>query len=76
MILAGGPKCETERQVVEFVHDGMANGAAGINLGRNVWQSPNPVAMAKALHAVIHKNASVKEACELFNQTKKEKARG
>lgn len=71
VILAGGPKCETEREVLEFVHDGMANGAAGINLGRNVWQSPNPVAMAKALHAVIHKNASVKEACELFSQTKK-----
>ncbi len=71
VILAGGPKCETERQVLEFVHDGLANGAAGINLGRNVWQSPNPVAMAKALHAVIHTNASVKEACELFNQTKK-----
>jgi hypothetical protein len=32
--------------------------------------------MAKALHAVIHKNASVNEACELFNQMKKEKARG
>ncbi len=59
VILAGGPKCETERQVLEFVHDGMANGAVGINLGRNVWQSPNPVAMAKALHAVIHKSASV-----------------
>ncbi|OGX39915.1 MAG: autoinducer 2 aldolase [Omnitrophica WOR_2 bacterium RIFCSPLOWO2_12_FULL_50_9] len=76
VILAGGPKCETEREVLEFVHDGMANGAAGINLGRNVWQSPNPVAMARALRAVIHKNASVNEACELFNQTKKEKARG
>ncbi len=76
VILAGGPKCETEREVLEFVHDGMVNGAAGINLGRNVWQSPNPVAMARALRAVIHKNASVNEACELFNQTKKEKARG
>jgi putative autoinducer-2 (AI-2) aldolase len=70
VVMAGGPKCETEKQVLEFVHDGIQNGAIGINLGRNVWQSPNPVAMARALHAIIHKNASVKEADELLNETK------
>jgi len=66
VIMAGGPKCETERQVIEFVHDGMQRGAAGINLGRNVWQSPHPVPMAKALKAVIHENASVDQAVEIF----------
>jgi 3-hydroxy-5-phosphonooxypentane-2,4-dione thiolase len=70
VIMAGGPKCETEREVFEFVHDGMQKGAVGINLGRNVWQSPYPVAMAKALRAVVHKNASVKEAVDIFNKTK------
>lgn len=71
VIIAGGPKCNTEKEVLEFVHDGMSKGAVGINLGRNVWQSPHPVAMAKALQAVIHQNASVKEAQEIFNETKK-----
>ena len=71
VIMAGGPKCETEKEVFEFVHDGMQKGAVGINLGRNVWQNPNPVAVAKALHAIIHKNASVKEAFDIFTQTKK-----
>jgi len=66
VVMAGGPKCETEREVLEFVHDGMSKGAVGINLGRNVWQSPNPVPIAKALHAIIHKQASVKEAAELL----------
>lgn len=70
VIMAGGPKCETERQVIEFVHDGMQRGAAGINLGRNVWQSPHPVPMAKALKAVIHENASVDQAVEIFNEAK------
>lgn len=70
VIMAGGPKCETERQVLEFVHDGMQKGAAGINLGRNVWQSPNPEPMAKALRAVIHCNATVDQAVEIFNETK------
>jgi putative autoinducer-2 (AI-2) aldolase len=71
VVIAGGPKCETEKEVFEFVHDGMQKGAIGVNLGRNVWQSPNPVAMAKALQAIIHKNANVKMAQEIFNEMKK-----
>lgn len=67
VIIAGGPKCNTELEVLEFVHDGMQNGAVGINLGRNVWQSPQPVAMAKALQAIIHKNVSVKEAKSIYD---------
>ncbi|MFZ5451919.1 MAG: 3-hydroxy-5-phosphonooxypentane-2,4-dione thiolase [Thermodesulfobacteriota bacterium] len=70
VIMAGGPKCETELEVLEFVHDGISKGAVGINLGRNVWQSPHPVAMAKALRAIIHDNASVKLAQEIYNETK------
>ncbi len=70
VIMAGGPKCETEKEVFEFVHDGMQKGAIGINLGRNVWQNPNPVAVAKALQAIIHTNASVKEAVEIFEAGK------
>ena len=66
VIMAGGPKCETEREVFEFVYDGMQKGAVGINLGRNVWQSPNPVPVAKALRAIVHKKATVKEAEEIF----------
>jgi len=70
VVMAGGPKCSTEREVLEFVYDGMQKGAVGINLGRNVWQNPHPVAMAKALQAVIHKKADVKEAYGIFTETK------
>ena len=66
VIMAGGPKCGNEDEVLEFVCDGMQNGAVGINLGRNIWQSPNPVAISKALRAVIHDNASIKQAKEIF----------
>ncbi len=71
VVMAGGPKCETELEVLEFVHDGMQRGAVGVNLGRNVWQNPQPVAMMRALHAIIHENASVKEAHKLFTSLKK-----
>ena len=70
VVMAGGPKCETDLEVLEFVADGMQNGAVGINLGRNVWQNPHPVAMAKALNAVVHENATAKQALEILNEVK------
>ena len=70
VVMAGGPKCETELEVMEFVYDGIRNGAIGLNLGRNVWQNPHPVAMMRALRAVIHENRTAKEAWELFNTLK------
>jgi putative autoinducer-2 (AI-2) aldolase len=70
VVIAGGPKCESEVEVFEFVHDGIQKGAIGINLGRNVWQSNHPVAMAKALRSIIHENATVKKAHEIFKETR------
>jgi len=70
VVIAGGPKCETEKEVFEFVYDGIQKGAIGINLGRNVWQSKQPVAMAKALRSIIHENATVKYAQDIFNEVK------
>ena len=75
VVIAGGPKCETEKQVFEFVYDGMQKGAIGINLGRNVWQSPHPVPMAAALRAIVHEKANVKKAMEVFNEMKSKKGR-
>lgn len=66
VVIAGGPKCETELEVFEFVYDGMQHGAIGVNLGRNVWQNPHPEAMMQALHSVIHGEANPKQALDLF----------
>lgn len=71
VVIAGGPKCETEREVFEFVYDGMQKGAIGLNLGRNVWQHDHPVAMMKALRAIIHENATVEEGEGIFQAEKK-----
>lgn len=73
VVMAGGPKCETDLEVLQFVHDGMQRGAVGVNLGRNIWQNPNPVAMMQALYAIIHEKASVKEADKILNSVKKSK---
>lgn len=71
IVIAGGPRCETEFEVFEFVYDGIQKGAIGVNLGRNVWQSPHPVPMMRALNAIIHRNSTPKEAQELFEELKK-----
>ncbi|MDA1097025.1 MAG: 3-hydroxy-5-phosphonooxypentane-2,4-dione thiolase, partial [Chloroflexi bacterium] len=48
VVIAGGPRTETELEVFEFVHDGLQRGAIGVNLGRNIWQNAHPVAMSRA----------------------------
>ena len=76
VVMAGGPKCETELEVMAFVHDGMKRGAVGVNLGRNIWQSPQPVPMIRALRAIIHEQASVKQALDIFRAVKAEGEKG
>ncbi len=68
VVMAGGPKCETELEVFSFVYDGIQRGAVGINLGRNVWQHPQPVAMMDALHGIVHKSLNPNQALERFNK--------
>jgi len=70
VVIAGGPKTDSELEVLKFVHDGMQKGAIGVNLGRNIWQNPHPVAMAKAIRAVIHEDATAQEAHEVYKEIK------
>ena len=70
VVIAGGPKVDTEYEVLQFVHDGIRKGAIGVNLGRNIWQDEHPVAMIRAIRAIIHENATPKEAQELYDSVK------
>ncbi len=70
VVMAGGPQVETELEVFKFVHDGIQKGAIGVNLGRNIWQNDFPVAMIKAIRAIIHGNATPKEAQEVYSSEK------
>ena len=72
VIMAGGPQVNTELEVFEFVYDGMQKGAIGVNLGRNIWQNDCPVGMIKAIRALVHDNASPKEAQEIYDSSKNE----
>jgi putative autoinducer-2 (AI-2) aldolase len=74
VVIAGGPKADTPREVFDFVYDGMQQGAIGVNLGRNIWQTEYPVASIRAIKAIIHDNYTPKEAEDLFQQIKAGKA--
>ncbi len=70
IVVAGGPKLDSEKAALELAHDAIAAGARGIDMGRNIWQSEHPVAMLLALRAIVHERASVKEALEIYDGAK------
>ncbi|MBI2860387.1 MAG: 3-hydroxy-5-phosphonooxypentane-2,4-dione thiolase [Chloroflexi bacterium] len=70
VVMAGGPRVDTELEVFQFVHDGMQRGAIGVNLGRNIWQNEHPVAMMRAIRAIIHEDATPEQAQELYDSIK------
>ncbi len=70
IVMAGGPQVNTELEVFQFVADGLEKGAIGVNLGRNIWQNDFPVAMIKAMRALVHQKANPKEAQEIYDSEK------
>ncbi|UCE28844.1 MAG: 3-hydroxy-5-phosphonooxypentane-2,4-dione thiolase [Candidatus Bathyarchaeota archaeon] len=75
VVMAGGPRVDTEYEVFEFVSDGIQKGAIGVNLGRNIWKNDCPVSMIKSIRAIVHERATTKEANEMFESFKKEETR-
>ena len=69
LIIAGGKKLP-ESEALKLAHDAITHGAAGVDMGRNIWQSDWPIAMIKAVQAIVHKNADAKEAYGIFLEEK------
>jgi len=70
LVVAGGPKLDTERAALDLAWHALDEGAHGVDMGRNIWQSNHPVAMLKALRAIIHEKATVREALDVFEGEK------
>ena len=69
IVMAGGKKIP-EKDALTLTHKAMQGGAKGVDMGRNIFRSEAPVAMIKAVRAIVHENASVDEAFDLFNAGK------
>ncbi len=66
VIVAGGPKTETEQEFLEMIKGATDAGVSGVAIGRNVFSSNNPAAMVKAISSILYDNFSVKEALEFI----------
>ncbi len=69
IVIAGGKKLP-EKEALELCYMAINDGAAGVDMGRNVFQSEDPIAMIQAVSAVVHQNFTVDQAFELFNDLK------
>jgi putative autoinducer-2 (AI-2) aldolase len=65
LVIAGGKKLP-EREALKLASDAVAKGAKGVDMGRNIFQSANPVGMIKAVRAVVRDGASVDDAMMVF----------
>jgi len=72
IVIAGGKKIP-EKDALQMAFNAISKGAAGVDMGRNIFQSENPVAMIRAVRAVVHENYSADEAFEVFNKLKGKK---
>ena len=70
IVVAGGPKLP-EKEALEMTYNSMRGGAIGVDMGRNIWQSDNPVAMINAVRSIVHEGYSVKEATQVYMQFSK-----
>jgi putative autoinducer-2 (AI-2) aldolase len=69
LIVAGGKKTG-EREAIELAANALRTGAAGVDMGRNIFQSDCPVGMIRAVRAVVHDGFSVGEAFSIYEQEK------
>ena len=69
IVIAGGKKIP-EKDALQMAYDALQAGAIGVDMGRNIFQSSNPVNMMKAVQAVVHKKYKPKEAYNLFKAKK------
>lgn len=75
VIIAGGKKLANEIDVLELTFNAINEGASGVDMGRNIWQSEHPIAMIKAVRSIVHEGFSIKEAADLLVTEKTKKDR-
>jgi fructose-bisphosphate aldolase/2-amino-3,7-dideoxy-D-threo-hept-6-ulosonate synthase len=68
VVIAGGPKCKTQQEILQTTSDAIKAGAVGLSIGRNIFQHENPTLIVKALSAIVHNGVSVEEACKILGE--------
>jgi putative autoinducer-2 (AI-2) aldolase len=72
IVIAGGKKIP-EPDALKMAYNAVQQGASGVDMGRNIFQSESPGAMIQAVRAVVHDNETPKKALDLYNTLKNQK---
>jgi putative autoinducer-2 (AI-2) aldolase len=70
LIIAGGKKLPNEIDALKLTYDAIEHGAAGVDMGRNIWQSSYAVAMIKSVRSIVHNNLDLRQASEVYIKEK------
>ncbi len=65
IIVAGGKKIP-ELDAMKLTYNAIKAGAVGVDMGRNIWQSENPVPMIRAIRSIVHGNQDVDQAFKFY----------
>jgi putative autoinducer-2 (AI-2) aldolase len=74
IVMAGGKKIP-ELDALTMAYNAVQQGASGVDMGRNIFQSESPVAMIQAVKAVVHENETPEKAFDLYNTLNNEAAK-
>lgn len=66
IVIAGGKKI-SELDALKMAYNAIRQGASGVDMGRNIFQSESPAAMIQAVRAVVHDNETPERAFDLYN---------
>jgi putative autoinducer-2 (AI-2) aldolase len=69
IVMAGGKKLP-ELDALTMAYNAIQQGASGVDMGRNIFQSDSPVSMLQAVRAVVHNNETPQKALDLYNTLK------
>ncbi|MBT3991152.1 MAG: 3-hydroxy-5-phosphonooxypentane-2,4-dione thiolase [Rhodospirillaceae bacterium] len=75
IVIAGGKKLP-EMEALEMAYMAVDQGAAGVDMGRNIFQSDSPIGMIQAVGAVVHKNEKPEHAYQIYEGVKADEAKG
>ncbi|MCJ7739077.1 MAG: deoxyribose-phosphate aldolase [Anaerolineae bacterium] len=64
VIILGGPKMDSDRDILQVVKDSTAGGSSGVAMGTNIWRHAHPENLVAAIASILHQDATVDEALE------------
>ncbi len=67
VVIAGGPKMDSDQDIFRMAMGALQAGAAGVSIGRNAFQHTNPTRIVEALSKMVHEGATIEQAVALLD---------